>query len=112
MKAVVGFFHRLAWAVCIGLATSVAAISPLEDHAKLARAVVLLDIPISAVERLWPYPYYGVWVFFHTPGTSAEASAMSTAIHQVVLCVAIYLPLFYLPSLVRAGFRRRRVAYA
>jgi hypothetical protein len=111
-----GLSHRVGYAAFLSLASGVAAFLPTQGYSlqSLWRFLTYLDIPVSAVGRLLPEAFRGVWLFWPDPDVlcrSVGPDAGRLLLNQVLIGTPTYVGLLYLPQLAYALLhlvRRRR----
>jgi hypothetical protein len=115
LKAVVGLVHRLAYSILIGLITYLLANLPLYEKGEpisigahvLVLVLYFLDFPIAVVSRL-DIPYLAGIDLFFGHGVGEFMSPLEVLTWHLRLTILVYVPLFYLPKLLRAGVERWR----
>ena len=111
MRYVIGFFHRLAYAVALGFVSFTLAAVPLgidSDTEQVASFVV--GLPLALAWRLLPLNWRGIDVI--SRGSFGEWLNFREALfYHLRAAVPTYLVLFYLPNAVAMVWRamRRRV---
>lgn len=106
---VFGFFHRVAYAVALSLLVWDFYVLPLGLNLGIWSSVLsVLNAPVAAVGLLIPCPERGLDAPFlqchHEGGQSGPQFFFS----HLRLAVPVYVLLFYLPNLIRAGWARKR----
>jgi hypothetical protein len=115
LPALVGFVHRVAYAVLFAFIIYFGARLPLYDNGQVisfgAGALVffahILDVPIALVSLL-DMPYLAGLDLFFGHGVGEFMTSTEVLTWHVRLSILVYVPLFYLPQLVRALVRRMR----
>jgi hypothetical protein len=108
-----GLSHRVGYAAFLSLISGVAALFPLQGDSldTLYRLLTFLDVPVSAVGRLFPLQWRGMWLFWPDPDILCRGVAPDTGrmlLNQVLIGTPTYVAVFYFPNLAYAAFQRIR----
>jgi hypothetical protein len=105
MSLVVGFFHRLAYAIAVALVGFLLAVMPAGGKIDGGVTAKVLDLPVALAGLVVPVTWKGVDLWFE-PWSLGYLTFPEALLRHLRIATPVYVLIFYLPTLGRVVWAR------